>query len=114
MAAANGQLSASGKKIPATIRPMKKIITPPRTAVAHGTTSRCRLRVMKRTAEEAAESTKAQSSSDPAWLPHSAVSLYSVGVVVEEWSATSATLRSVRRNAASRVIAVSNSRPKVA
>ena len=49
--------------------------TPASTAVAQGTTSRWRLRVMKRTAEEAIESTNAQSSSEPAWLPQSAVSL---------------------------------------
>ena len=54
---------------------MKKTASPPSTAVAHGTTSRWRLRVTNRTAEAAIESTQAQSSSEPAWLDHIAVSL---------------------------------------
>ena len=63
---------------------MKKSAIPASTAVAQGTTSRWRLRVISSTALAAIDSTQAQRSSEPAWLPHIAVSLYPVGVVVEE------------------------------
>ena len=45
------------------------------TAVAQGTISRWRRRVMKRTPLEASERTQAQRSNDPSWLDHIAVSL---------------------------------------
>jgi hypothetical protein len=54
---------------------MKKEPIAASTAVAHGTISRWRRRVMKSTALETSESTHAQSSSDPSWLDHIAVSL---------------------------------------
>ena len=54
---------------------MKNAASPPSTAVAHGTSSRWRRRVRKSTADEAIDSTQAQSSSEPAWLDHSAVIL---------------------------------------
>jgi hypothetical protein len=57
------------------ISPTKKAPRPARIAVAQGTISRWRLRVMKRTALEASESTQAQSRSEPSWLDHIAVSL---------------------------------------
>ena len=52
---------------------MKKVPRPISTAVAHGASSRCLLRVANRTADEASESTQAQSSSEPSWLDHIAV-----------------------------------------
>ena len=58
-----------------SIRQVKKSPSPASTAVAHGTTSRWRLRVRKRTPLAAIESTQAQSSSEPPWLDHIAVSL---------------------------------------
>ena len=54
---------------------MKKAPIPISTAVAQGTISRCLRRVRKRTALEASDSTQAQSSSEPSWLDHIAVSL---------------------------------------
>ncbi len=44
-----------------------------RTAVAHGASSRCLLRVANSTAEEVSESTQAHSNSEPSWLDHIAV-----------------------------------------
>jgi hypothetical protein len=58
-----------------SIRPVKKIPSPQSTAVAHGTTSRCLWRVANRTPLAASESTHAQSSREPPWLPHIAVIL---------------------------------------
>jgi hypothetical protein len=63
---------------------VKNSAIPASTAVAQGTTSRWRFRVIRSTALAAIDSTQAHSSSEPAWLPHIAVSLYPVGVVVEE------------------------------
>ena len=60
---------------PNSISPVKKSPSPASTAVAQGTTSRWRLRVRYRTPLEAIESTHAQSSSEPPWLDHIAVSL---------------------------------------
>jgi len=57
------------------ISPMKKEPSAARMAVAQGTISRWRRRVMKRTPLEASESTQPQSSSEPSWLDHIAVSL---------------------------------------
>ena len=87
---------------PKSISPQKNAPSPIRTAVAHGTISRWRSRVAKSTTEEAIDRTQAQSRSDPSWLDHIAVNLYGqVGVVVDEWFATTASVRSVRRNPAS-------------
>ena len=58
-----------------SIRPVKKAPRPISTAVAQGTSSRSLLRVANRTADEAIESTQAQSSSEPSWLDHIAASL---------------------------------------
>jgi hypothetical protein len=74
-AARNGNESAPVLIVPKIIRPVKKVASPPRTAVAHGTISRWRLRVTYSTADEASERTHAHRSSDPAWLDHIAVSL---------------------------------------
>ena len=60
---------------PNSISTVKKSPSPASTAVAHGTTSRWRWRVRYRTPLEAIESTQAQSSSEPPWLDHIAVSL---------------------------------------
>ncbi len=71
----NGNESAPGERIPNSISPVKKTASPPSTAVAHGTSSRRRLRVASRTPEVASDSTQAQSRSEPAWLDHIAVIL---------------------------------------
>src|SRR6266511_3889327 len=86
---------------PNSIRPVKNAPSPINTAVAQGAISRCLPRVAKSTAEEVSDSTHAHSSSDPSWLDHIAVSLQKPGVVVDEWSATTLSDRSVRANAAS-------------
>ena len=71
----NGNESAPGERIPNSISPVKNTASPPRIAVAHGTSSRRRLRVANSTPDVASESTQAQSSSEPAWLDHIAVIL---------------------------------------
>jgi hypothetical protein len=53
----------------------KNAVTPASTAVAQGTMSRIRRRVTNRTTLEYTESSSAQSSSEPSWLDHIAVSL---------------------------------------
>ena len=58
-----------------SIRPMKNEPIPISTAVAHGTSSRWRRRVRYSTALAARDRTHAQSSSEPSWLDHIAVSL---------------------------------------
>ena len=65
---ANGFASTS-------ISPVKKAPNPMSTAVAHGASSRCLLRVANSTADEVSERTQAQSRSEPSWLDHIAVSL---------------------------------------
>src|SRR5918999_1258174 len=50
---------------PNSISPQKKAASPASTAVAHGTSSRCLVRVRKSTIDEAIESTQAQRSSEP-------------------------------------------------
>ena len=74
--------------------PRKKTPIPIRTAITTGISWRLRARLVRTTTAETAVRIHAHRSSDPAWLPHSAVILYSALRVLEVYSATLRRLKS--------------------